>query len=109
MPYKDIEKQRKFDRLWKRNKRVRSRLKVIDLLGGKCIDCSNSDFRVLEIDHIEPIKRDRSIKTKLDSGALLTRGLLSGKYKMSSVKLRCANCHKIKTFQERVKYKNWRG
>lgn len=59
MPYKDINKQREQQRNWGRNHRkeqkeyrVKLRLKAINKLGGKCVNCGCDDIRALEFNHI---------------------------------------------------------
>jgi len=62
-------------------------------LFGKCVDCGETDWKVLEFDH-----RDRETK----KGAVSK--LYSNHYSLKTIKkeikkcdIRCANCHKIKT------------
>ena len=106
MSYKDYEKQKAFQRKWKKAQRVRYRLKAISLLGGECHDCGNKDTRVLEIDHIEPLIRDKASRfNNPKSGSILVQEILTGKTKIEELTLRCANCHTIKTLGERgIKY-----
>lgn len=55
-----------------------------------CVDCGNSDFRVLEFDHITDKKFEISRKIK----AMLLTTLLE---EISKCEIVCANCHKIRT------------
>jgi len=109
MPYKDIQKQKEFQRLWRREQIVKRRQTVIDLLGGKCIDCGNSDVRVLQIDHKIPVLRTRKDSNygSLDSGARLTDRIIIGKEDLDKFELRCANCHQIKNYEQRKQLKNY--
>lgn len=59
MPYKDPNKQREYQRKWTKNNRIsqkkymrRIRKEVIEMLGGKCINCGCNDYDALEINHI---------------------------------------------------------
>jgi hypothetical protein len=93
MPYKYRED------LYKAQKkhRIRIRTKLYEYLSDKkCIDCGEDDPIVLEFDHQDP-------KTKIKNVA----SMLSGHYSWSSVlseimkcKVRCANCHRRKTYIE---------
>lgn len=109
MPYKDRNKQRYFDREWKRKQRVRYRKIVFDLLGNKCLECGIKDDRVLQVDHIEPIRRHKdSIYTF--SGTLLYQKIALGKLNINLFQLLCANCHQIKTVtKDRLKFKTIRA
>jgi hypothetical protein len=62
-----------------------------------CVDCGNRDIRVLEFDH-----RDRA--TKVLAVAVLARGgygLDRVKAEVDKCVVRCANCHRIRTHQQR--------
>lgn len=109
MAYKDIEKQREFQRLWKRNQNARHRSKAIEILGGKCRICGITDTRVLQIEHIEPILRPRGSEKSRNTGIESARAVVLGKVTDKEVQLICANCHCIKTYEDRKKYKNWKG
>lgn len=109
MSYKDKEKQRYFDRIWKRKQRVRNRLKVIKLLGSQCIDCGIMDTRVLQIDHIKPILRAQEDRNKFLGSETISK-ILNQTIDKNSVALRCANCHMIKTNKiDRITYKDFKG
>lgn len=93
MPYKNKED------LYKAQKRhrVKVRQKVLEfLLDKKCIDCSESDPIVLDFDH-----KDQKAKFKT------IHQMLSGHYSWNSVlkeidkcEIRCANCHRRKTYAQ---------
>lgn len=106
MPYSDKNKQRKFDREWRRNYSRECRLKAINICGGKCVDCGNSDIRVLEFDHILPILRK---KTGIKTGSSLISRILTNKEDLSNLVIRCSNCHTIKTKEEVRLYSTWKG
>lgn len=97
MPYKDREK------LYAAQKRhrVMVRAKLFEFLSTKkCVDCGEKDPIVLEFDH-------RSSKEKFK----IVGKMLSGHYSWQSVlneinkcDIRCANCHRRKTYSEQ---KSW--
>ncbi len=104
MTYKDTEQQKEYQRNWKRKRHQDERNKMLSSLGGKCVDCGNEDFRVLEIDHVEPVRRaDRHFQAGQNTIIAVKKGIL----KLSELAVRCANCHKIKTYNDRVKFKNY--
>ena len=51
MPYKDADAHRRMDAICRRATNKRRRIEILNLLGGKCIECGFSDFRALAIDH----------------------------------------------------------
>lgn len=92
MPYKEREK------LYEAQKRhrVKVRTAVLGFLIKKsCIDCGEKDPVVLDFDHKNPKIKFKSVSR-----------LLSGHYSWESVKreiakcdVRCANCHRRKTYK----------
>ena len=91
MPYKKRED------LYKAQKRHRVKVRklLLEFLSSKtCIDCGENDPIVLEFDHRNPNKKFKQISD-----------MLSGHYSWQSVlkeirkcKVRCANCHRRKTY-----------
>ncbi len=75
---------------WKR------KLSIITALGGKCAHCGINDWRVLEVDHINPAKKKRPRKWTHRSP---TRFSLWAQ-EIDNLQLLCANCHRIKTRKE---------
>ena len=67
---------------------------AIALLGGKCVRCQLDDIRCLQIDHIIPIRGDRSTY-----GVKLYRNLVQGG-STENLQVLCANCHAIKTYED---------
>lgn len=100
MAYKDYEKQKKYQRIWRRNRNEITRAKAFDILGGKCVECGIEDWRVLQIDHKERILRKTRIDKSEDTGANLRRKIVSGYVDKDKLQLLCANCHQIKTHKE---------
>lgn len=106
MAYSDPVKQKEFQRYWQREQRVKRRTRLIELLGGKCIDCGITDERVLQVDHVEPLLRASADRGKT-TGVNLARKVLAKKVSSDGLELRCANCHQIKTYEDRKKFKNY--
>jgi hypothetical protein len=73
---------------------------IIELLKkSKCVDCGNSDWRVLEFDH-----RDR--KTKSFNLASSTEfSIQKIQTEIDKCDIVCANCHNIRTIEQRGYYK----
>lgn len=78
------------------SKRNYAKLKqeAITLLGGICVRCGWDDMRCLEIDHIIPVKGDRSVY-----GIKLYRSIVTGGSR-ENLQVLCANCHAIKTYED---------
>ena len=97
MPYKDREK------LYAAQKRhrVKIRTQLFEFLSkNQCVDCGEKDPIVLEFDH-------RNTKNKFK----IVGKMLSGHYSWESVyneiskcEIRCANCHRRKTYAQQ---KSW--
>jgi hypothetical protein len=84
---------RPFERTKERKKIEKCRDFMVDfLLQNPCVDCGNSDIRVLEFDHIKEKNTDVSI---LLSNGKLKR--LQEEIKLCEVV--CANCHRIRTMR----------
>ncbi|SRR6266700_4591282 len=77
-------------------KRQYARLKqgAIIMLGGICVRCGWNDIRCLEIDHIIPVRGDRSLY-----GIKLYRSIVTGG-STENLQVLCANCHAIKTYED---------
>lgn len=73
--------------------KARNREVVLDYLKTHpCVDCGNSDVRVLEFDHVRGTKIDCVSVGVKDSWSVekLTQ-------EINKCEVRCANCHKIMT------------
>ena len=82
--------------------RRRLRLKAIAALGGYCKACNISDFRVLEFDHIEPVQWRTNGKVKMNGQQNtneINKMVKRGENPTEKFQLLCANCHKIKTYE----------
>ena len=67
---------------------------------GRCVKCGNTDYRVLDFDHIDP-------STKIDSiSGLVSRGSAWWRIEeeLAKCQLLCANCHRVKTFEKQAKH-----
>lgn len=65
------------------------------LLDHPCVNCGNDDIRVLEFDHMRDKVADISYAT---FAGWSTERLQE---EIDKCQIRCANCHRIKTFNER--------
>lgn len=74
------------------------------LIEHPCVDCGETDPQVLEFDHVRGIK-------KYVITALISAGLNYERIKAEIAKcdVRCANCHRRKTYRERGSWKHARA
>ncbi len=59
-----------------------------------CVDCNNSDFRVLEFDHLPGNKKSMDIAVMVCS-----RSIDSVMKEIAKCDILCANCHRIRTWK----------
>ncbi len=72
------------------------KMALVALLGGKCIDCGfSAHFSALDFDHKDPKE-----KCFVLSGHLCYRWSVLAAEAMKC-ELRCANCHRIRTFEHK--------
>lgn len=95
---KNSIKSRKSIKAWM----AKQRLKIIDivkefLLNHPCIDCGEGDIRALDFDHKDPVLKSFNIGEAITGGKSIDT-LLN---EMSKCEIRCANCHRIKTYIQR--------
>lgn len=84
------------NRAEERNERIRAenRQGILTYLSSHpCVDCGNSDIRVLEFDHVRGEKYEN-----------ISRMIQSSPWKaieaeIAKCEVRCANCHRIKTIK----------
>ena len=70
-------------------------LDLLEIMGGKCIMCGETDKRLLERDHINNGKKDRE---RFSGGHAMIRYYLKHpKEAKKNLQPLCANCHKLKT------------
>ena len=91
-----------YDVIRNRNYRETLRLKVIEHFGGKCVRCNFSDWRGLQIDHINGGGR-KSFGEKRSSAVYYHNSLLK---EIPGViyQLLCANCNQIKKYENKEYY-----
>ncbi len=91
---------RNYRKIHAKEKRLKSRqyhhkmkIKLLNFLGGKCVRCGFSDFRALQIDHVNGggVKERKSI-TKMFSKYIFEKIQQGNK----EYQLLCANCNWIK-------------
>jgi predicted glycosyl hydrolase (DUF1957 family) len=85
-----------------RNKRALERKEVLELLGNKCIQCQESDWRCLQVDHI---KGNGNAERRKHGGDLYARILQELKSGSKDYQCLCANCN----WKKRYENKEWRG
>ena len=78
-------------RNWERKK------ELIKRLGGKCIKCGISDIRVLDVNHKNPLKKERPKDRKYN----WTRRFKEWDKNFNNLELLCSNCHRILTWKQR--------
>jgi hypothetical protein len=81
-----------------RNYSKRKRLELISLLGGKCVRCGESDWRCLQVDHING---NGKIDRRKRAGSKAWTVYLIEKIKNGSkdYQLLCANCNWKKKYE----------
>jgi 5-methylcytosine-specific restriction endonuclease McrA len=115
MPYKDANKQRKFQRDWAKRNRVshkryydKIRKKVIDLLGGKCVNCGCIEYSILEINHINGGgNQEMNRKNRCQKQFYLD--ILAGRRETNDLEVRCMVCNSLHKAKDLCKAKsNWK-
>lgn len=61
-----------------------------------CVDCNNADIRVLQFDHIEPLRGTKKKRVT----AMLGVNLQKLQEEIDKCEIRCANCHMIRTREQ---------
>lgn len=106
MPYRNPNKQKSVQRIDASNRHYIKRFTVIQFLGGHCLGCGVDDFRCLQFDHIDPILRGAGDKCK--PGDMLNN-IYMDREGLDNVQVLCANCHAIKTFNDRIGFRSYVG
>lgn len=79
--------------------RIKLKRKLVDLLGGQCIDCGYSaHLAALDFDHVDPKTKKFMIGEELGN-PYRYYDLLE---EIKKCVIRCANCHRIKTHPEYI-------
>lgn len=75
--------------------RLRRKRTLVDLCGGKCVDCGYSaHLAALDFDHVDPTDKKAGIAALLGDSSLDFSKIVEEAKKCV---IRCANCHRIKT------------
>lgn len=88
----------------KRNKKIRDEAEYIIayyFLEHPCIDCGETDIRVLEFDHRDKSRKDMPVSLIIRSTSSIKRL----KTEIEKCDVRCANCHRKKTLSESDSWK----
>lgn len=64
----------------------------------KCEKCGNDDYRVLEFDHIDREAKSFNVSDAIRKGYALEKI----KHEIEKCQVLCANCHRIKTWEENI-------
>lgn len=112
MPFKDREKQREASRRHyaKHRDKVIAKAKVLSkkakdrarayitayLEANPCVDCGETDIIVLEFDHVG---EEGTKKFNISDATRLGYGMPKLKAEMAKCEVRCANCHRKKTYE----------
>ena len=91
MPYKN--KQNLYEAQKRHRVKVREKLLAF-LADKKCVDCGETDFRVLDFDHMDQKTKFKSI-SKMRSGHYSWESVFA---EIDKCQIRCANCHRRKTY-----------
>ena len=74
--------------------RQRNQAVILEWLSSHpCVDCGNDDIRVLEFDHLPEHKKLNNVSNLINNS---TEVLVA---EIAKCEVRCANCHKIKTYE----------
>lgn len=91
------ERRRRELRERRRQLKVRARLWLKEYLRlHPCVDCGETDIRVLEFDHMDPRNKVSNVGRMVCDGCSLKRiGI-----EVEKCEVRCANCHRRRTLEE---------
>ena len=100
-----------YTRTYAREKARRIRMATLEALGGKCVRCHFSDYRALQIDHVNGDGyEDRKVQSKKCNSSYYLLVLESFIKEENRYQLLCANCNWIKRVENGEqgyrKYKN---
>ncbi len=96
------DRKKKYEKIANRNRRINT----IKLLGGKCIRCGNSDFRVLQIDHVNGNGNEERRKVAYMRSFILQQLKSNPVEANKKYQLLCANCNWIKFWERKEWYVN---
>jgi hypothetical protein len=84
----------------RRNSYIKKRIELINLMGGKCVICGFSDYRALQIDHINGGGSNEINRCKNTNKYYQDIKNLSNEERNKKYQLLCANCNWIKRTEE---------
>lgn len=90
------ESKREYQREW----HAKRRLKLVEKLGGRCVDCDTTER--LEFDH-DNLELKRMTVTSIISSNWNRSDIVK---ELENVVLRCNDCHKEKTISEYIRVHN---
>ena len=96
------------NRARKRSKqcRLENQKQMLLYLSDKvCLDCGENDFRVLEFDHIDRVNKRQTVSSMVCDGYSWESILAE----IEKCEIRCANCHRRRTFNQMNYYKGSRS
>lgn len=98
---KKYNHEHRIERQIKQNVRFREmRVKLILILGGKCVRCGYNDFRALEIDHINGGGRaDQEVHG--GNSKMYRHYIKNIKVAREKLQVLCSNCNSIKRYEQR--------
>jgi len=76
----------------------RVRLLLLEMYGGKCKRCDNSDYRVLQLDHVNDDAPEDRKKYGLSKRKIYLK-IIKGEVDKNRYQLLCANCNWIKKYE----------
>ena len=80
-----------------RSLRRRKKQKLVELFGGKCIDCGyGAHWAALQFDHLDPAQK----KFNISGGAGIAKKWNTLVEEARKCELVCANCHAIRTYMQ---------
>lgn len=94
------EAMRRASRKYARKSRDKTRSKVIEMYGGKCARCGESDPIVLDIDHVQDDGAEH--RREMGFGNLLVSDVLKKGYRPDKFQMLCKNCNWRKEFARRI-------
>lgn len=97
MPIRDPERRRQQMAAARARARLRCRLWLKEYLRlNPCVDCGQTDIRVLEFDHRDPARKVANVGRMARSGVSVEAVIRE----VAKCDVRCANCHRIRTIKE---------
>lgn len=93
MAYKRKEDYRRNQAILRRNRNIRQRAEIIELLGSECKRCGFNDIRALVIDHVYG---GGTAERRKYGGNFYTKVLPQVKDRSDKYQLLCCNCNEIK-------------